>query len=263
MHQARRVGTRHILGTGGDVALQLVATHLRRHGGLLDGEHAAEAAALVGTLGLDDLDAIDEAEQVLHLIELRNVLLGGRAEPQLAHAVAGVVEAHLMGEAAQRLADLHHVVKKLHHVDGLPGRQTLVVVAQQALVVQAHESRTAHRRRHDVVERLEALLELAGQGHGVLLETRVGHGLSAARLALRIADVEPQMAQQLIRGHTHFGIDGIYVTGNKQAYFHTVVFVSSVNRREVFSAKLQLFREKRPMFSNYFCKFAVKKSIQP
>ena len=48
VHQAGGVGTRDILCAGGDVAFHLVDTHTAADGLFLDGEHATEAAALVG-----------------------------------------------------------------------------------------------------------------------------------------------------------------------------------------------------------------------
>lgn len=103
VHQAGTVGAGHVFSTGLDVALHLVLTHLRTDGRLLDGEHTAEAAAFVRTLGLYHLDAFYQLQQVLDLIELGYVLLAGRTQSQLAYAMTGVVQTHLVGELAQGL----------------------------------------------------------------------------------------------------------------------------------------------------------------
>ena len=58
MHEARAVGSGHVLGTSLNMALYLVAPHLSRDGGLFNGEHASKAAALVGTVGFDDVYAV-------------------------------------------------------------------------------------------------------------------------------------------------------------------------------------------------------------
>lgn len=61
VHEARAVGPYYVLGAGGHVAHHLVAAHLARHGVLLNGKHAAKAAALVAALGLDHLDIAHQA----------------------------------------------------------------------------------------------------------------------------------------------------------------------------------------------------------
>ena len=146
VHQAGTVGAGYVFGTGLDVALHLVLTHLRTDGRLLDGEHTAEAAAFVRTLGLYHLDAFYQLQQVLDLIELGYVLLAGRTQSQLAYAVTGVVQTHLVGELTQGLVHLHHIVQELHDVHDLAGGGTLVPAFQQTGIVQLDESRAADRR---------------------------------------------------------------------------------------------------------------------
>ena len=80
MHQARAVGACHVFSTGLDMPLHLVFSHLCRDGGLLNGEHSSEATAFVGTLGLDDLNAFYELQQVFDLVELAHMLLTGGGE---------------------------------------------------------------------------------------------------------------------------------------------------------------------------------------
>ena len=64
VHQARRVGTRDILGTRGYMPRYLVLSHARRYVGFFDGKHSAEAAALVLTLGFAYGYALDETKKV-------------------------------------------------------------------------------------------------------------------------------------------------------------------------------------------------------
>ena len=65
VHQTRRVGTRHIFGSRGDMALHLIDAHAAADGLLLDGKHTAEAATLVGALRLHHLDAIRSRSMIL------------------------------------------------------------------------------------------------------------------------------------------------------------------------------------------------------
>ena len=177
------------------MALHLVLAHLGRDSRLFHGEHAAEATALVGALRLHDLNAIHQLQQVLDLVELVHVLLAGRTQSQFAHAMTGVVEAHLVREGAQALVHLHHIVQELHHVHDLPGGDALMLPLQQARVVDLDKSRTTDGGSHDIVEILEFLFEFLGQGNGLLLESRIGHRLSAARLVQGVFDIKPQMVQ--------------------------------------------------------------------
>ncbi len=77
VHQARAVRASDIFGARLDVALHLVLTHLCRDGCLLDREHTTEAAALIRTLRLYNVDAVYQLQQVLNLIELVDVFLAG------------------------------------------------------------------------------------------------------------------------------------------------------------------------------------------
>ena len=126
------------------MALYLVKTHLGADSSLFYGEHAAETTALVGTLRLYHLDALHKLEQVLDLVELRDILFAGGRKAQFADTVTGVVQAHLVGERAEGVVDLDHVVQEFHHVHGLLRCLTLGLALQQPRVVDADKSRTAH-----------------------------------------------------------------------------------------------------------------------
>ena len=72
MHQTRTVGACDKPRTGLHVALHLVQSHLCTHGRLLDGEHAAKATTLVGTLRLKYLNTLHQVQQVFDLVGRRS-----------------------------------------------------------------------------------------------------------------------------------------------------------------------------------------------
>ena len=75
VHQTRAVWTSDKFSTRLDVALHLVESHLGGYSRFLYREHATKATALVRTLWFHDIDAINQLQQVLDLIELVNMLL--------------------------------------------------------------------------------------------------------------------------------------------------------------------------------------------
>ena len=77
VHEARAIRTGDILSTSVNMALHLVKSHLCRDGSLLNREHTAKAATFIRTFRLNDVDAIDQQEQILNLVELRYMLLAG------------------------------------------------------------------------------------------------------------------------------------------------------------------------------------------
>ena len=81
VHQAGAVWSCHETGTRLHVPLYLVDAHLRTNGRLFHGEHTAKAATLVRALWLKHLDALHQVEQILDLVELRDVFFAGRTEP--------------------------------------------------------------------------------------------------------------------------------------------------------------------------------------
>ena len=119
VHQTRTVGTGYESGTGLHVPLNLVQSHLRADGCLLHREHTSKAAALIRALGLQYLNAVNQVQQVLDLIKGCHMLLTGRTQAQLSDTVTGVVQAHLMGEGAEWMIYLDHIVQELHHVHNL------------------------------------------------------------------------------------------------------------------------------------------------
>ena len=100
VHQTGAVWPRHITGTSLNMTLHLVPTHLGADGSLFYSEHTAETTALVGTLWLQNLNTLYQIQQILDLVERCHMFLTGRTQSQLAYAVAGIVQAHLVGELA-------------------------------------------------------------------------------------------------------------------------------------------------------------------
>ena len=203
------------------MTLYLIAAHLCRDSGLFDGEHATEPTALVRALWLNDINAVNELQQILNLVKRGHMLLAGRREPQLTDTVTRVVQRNLVWERAQSVAHLYYVVQKFDNIHALLSGFTLVLsvlsgfAAQQPRIVDLDERRTRHAGCYHVVEVLELLLKLLGQGNGLLLESGIGHWLTAAGLFFRIRHIQSQVLQQLPCCHTHLRVDDIHVTGNK------------------------------------------------
>ena len=91
VHQARAVRTGNVFSASLHVTLYLVESHLGRDSRLLDREHATKATALIRTLGLYDVDAVNQLQQVFYLIELLLVVFRRTGEPQLANTMTGIV----------------------------------------------------------------------------------------------------------------------------------------------------------------------------
>ena len=109
--------------------------------------------------------------------------------------MTGVVQADLVGERAQRMAYFHDVVEELYHIHDLTRSHTFMLAFQQTGIVQLDESRAADRRGDNVVEALELIFKFLCQRNRLLLETGIGHRLTAARLVERIIHVKTQMLQ--------------------------------------------------------------------
>lgn len=243
MHQAGGVRSGDVFGAGGRVAGHLCAPHGYRDGILLDGEHAAESAALVAALGLRDLNALDHGEQVAEFRVVGDMEFARRREPHHAHAVAGVVQADAVREAGVEPCGFHHVVEKFADLPDA-GVETgmLAVVVEQARVAFADEDHAAGRGPHDVVIPFEQCIHAFGERLGVALESRIGHRLSAAGLVERVVHVAAHAAEQFAGSASHFGVDGVDVTGDEQSDFHTLRFVFA-SRILGDTSKIAVFRE--------------------
>ena len=188
VHQTRTVGTCYVFGTRLHVSLHLVLAHLSTDGSFLNREHATETAALVGTLGFYHLTAVDQLQQVANLVELLHMFFRRRRKSQFPDAMARIVQAHLVRECSKSMVHLHHIVQELNYIHAFLGRHALMP-GHQPFIVDSHESRTAHRRSHHIVEAFEFLFKLLGQRHSHFLESGVCHRLPATRLTFRIVHV--------------------------------------------------------------------------
>ena len=107
---------------------RLVVDHLGRDLGVLHAEGAAEAAAGVGFLGLDELEPADRAEQPAGLL----------LEAELAQGVAAVVVGDLVREGRAEIGDAEFVDEErgidlgLRHAGGLADGAQPVVRALDA-----------------------------------------------------------------------------------------------------------------------------------
>ena len=126
-----------------------VQPHPGADGAFFYAEKPAEAAALVFALGLYDLDAVFQFQQIADFVEWSHVLFAGRRKSQLPHSVAGVVDADFVREAARQLRRAQNVVEEFHYVH--TGSRQVAFVAQQLGVVHSHKGGAADARGHDIV----------------------------------------------------------------------------------------------------------------
>ena len=186
VHQAAAVAARDVGSARTHVVLDLVPTHADTDLGLLDRVHPPEAAALIDTLRLDDLDAVDELEEVTDLVHVGEVTLTGRREVKLAYPVAAVVDADAVREAAGQGADLEVIVQELDDVAHAAWGLAAVLPGEDMAIVLLDEGDTAGRGADDDVEALKELLEASRKVLGLVLIARIGHGLATAGLVQRI-----------------------------------------------------------------------------
>ena len=113
VHEAGAVGSDNVFCTGFDVAHDFVASHLAGYGMFFNGKHAAEAAAFVGAFGFDNLYVTDEGKEIAQFVMVRHIALGGGGEMEQAHAMATVLDAHLVGETDVERGGADDVVDEL------------------------------------------------------------------------------------------------------------------------------------------------------
>ena len=145
-----------------------VPAHAGGDGCFVDGEGAAEPAALVRPGRLAQFQALDPYEQRPHLVLRGDESLAAGAQAQLAQAVAAAVEADLLREASpcRGLEDIVEEFAKL--VD--PSAHRIGAVADQRLVVIAHHGDAASRGGDDVLVLFEDAEELLGERPCLLLK---------------------------------------------------------------------------------------------
>lgn len=122
MHEAGHVGTGDELGAVLDVILDAVSAHGHGDVGLEDGEGAAKAAAFIRPTELDQLQALDHAQELLRLGKGGAHALAAFSQTEAAQSVTALVQADAvrktdgqaldLGDIDEELAELIHPVRE-------------------------------------------------------------------------------------------------------------------------------------------------------
>ena len=223
MEQAGHVGRGDVLGPVAVEVMDPVEAHLGRDRLVRDAEAAAEAAALVGPVDLDQFEAPDLGQQVTGLREVG--LVDPFRRPGVAEATDGgatVVQPHLVRERRRpgKVRDLQVVVQELDEFSGpgpnLSGTRGLF----HGVEVEPNVVDAAPGRSDDHVEILEAADEEVFGGGGIVLATAVGHRLPAAGLIERILDRATESLEELKGRDAHLGEKRVDVAGNEEPKLH-------------------------------------------
>ena len=119
-------------------------------------------------------------------------------------------------------ADLEHAGEKRRELEALGGKRggaigEIGVLGEQARVMQPQHAGAGTRRRHHVVEALECLDHLPGDGRGVLAVAGIIGWLAATGLRARHLDPRPGILDQLDRGKGDAWPEQIDQAGDEQA----------------------------------------------
>ncbi len=219
VHEARGVGSRDVLGTGPDMAAELVLSHTGGDGRFFDGEHSAESAALVPAFRFDYLDAFHQFQEVDDLIEPGDIPLRRGGETQFAHSVAGVVDADLVRKYGGKAFDFQYVVQELDDVGGLFGGGTSGLLHYLGMEM-AHVCSATCPRGHYIIVSGEKFVIFPGQRQCFCFEAGVSHRLSAASLLFGVSDLESEAFEELIGSYADLREESVDVAGDKQTYAH-------------------------------------------
>src|SRR5581483_3003922 len=162
---------------GRDDRVELVREHGRRDLRVLDREHAAEAAALLGARQLDELDVAHRAKQAQRPV----------AEAKPAEAVAGRVIRHAVREGCADVLHAEPVDEELRQLEHARAERRRL----------AHEADARRRGRDDDVGAAEDRLEAARERGGLALVAAVSVHLAAARLLDRELDLVSEALEEL------------------------------------------------------------------
>jgi hypothetical protein len=148
-------------------------------------------------------------------------------QPQLAQAVAAVVQANPVGKPAGRLLHLQDVDQELAEFVGRArdpgealGHLLRRPVGEQTAVMNANHRHAAARRAHHVVVITEDPEEPLGQRPRRIAHARVGHRLAAAGLGLGIVDLHTVPLEQIDGRQAHVRVALVDVARDEQAYLH-------------------------------------------
>jgi hypothetical protein len=201
VHQARVVGRGADLGAGVEHVAQLVGEHRHRRVGVLDRERPAEPAALLGLLDLDEVDALDRAQQPQRAV----------ADLKQPQRMAGRVVGDAVRERGADILDLEHVDEEL--------RQLAHAVRDRRAVL-AHHRDARGRRGDDVLRVPEHALEAPRQRRALVRVPRVDVHLAAAGLLLGEGDLHAQPLQQLDDRAARAREQGVVEAGDEQCSAH-------------------------------------------
>jgi len=199
VEQTGHVGRGDVFRAVAVEVVDAVVAHLGRDRLVGDAKAAAEPAALVGPVDLDQLESSDLPQQVSRLREVG--LVDPLRRPRMAEAPDGgaaVVEAHPVRKGRPGEGrDLQVVVQELDELSGpgadLPGLGRLF----DRIEVIPDVVDAAPGWPDDRVEILEAVDEEGFGGGGIVLATAVGHRLAAAGLVERILDRAAEPLEEL------------------------------------------------------------------
>lgn len=218
MQQARVVRGHEDLGAGAAGVPHLVGPHGHRGLGVLQGEGATEAAALLCRRQLDEA-------QPSHLLQQ---LERPVAHPEHPQRVAGRVVGHGVREGRPDVGHAEHVDEELGELVGLrarsgdrvdEGRVTAAPGDEAVLVAHAADARAGGD--DDGVVPLEGRGELAHHRDGLVEVAGVDHRLAAAGLAGREVHVDPQPAQQPDDSLAGLGEHGVVDAGEHERDAHS------------------------------------------
>src|SRR5918999_2413037 len=217
VHQAARVAGDKGCGPALLERPYLLIGHRDGHIGHLDRECPPEPAAQLLVPPAYELEPLDVLEQLDRLLELA----------QLPPLVAAGVKDRLPLEAGAEVPGpehVHHEVRELPDAvpEGLGALPLLRQLLEDERVVVRDHRGTRARGTHDVVPALtfEDVEEVAGHAAGLVEETGVEGRLAAARLPLRVDDLDAEPPQHANDAHADLRVYHVNVARHEKGYPH-------------------------------------------
>jgi hypothetical protein len=172
MHQAAHIGAGDVFGGVFEVIGHPVLSHLDRDRFFGHAKGAAETAAFVLAVEVDDLDIPDHVEELHGFREGRRHEFAhlGQVEPPL--AMTTLVESDPMGEASVEAVNPEDVGKKFDEFEYLIVKADVFFYMKYA----------ATRGGDDIIKFGKILYKEGIAVAGEMLEAGIGHGLAAAGL---------------------------------------------------------------------------------
>ena len=220
MEQATHVGARHELGIG--EVVHAGAAHSSRELGELDGEAAAEAAAFVGPLRRDQLQAGNLGEQGLYDVAPRLRVGAGlavRAQAEIAQPMAAPQHGDPVWEAGAELSTFRFIDQELGQLEGRRALAGTVPLDPDTDLGKAMTDggNAAPRWADDRVmggePRQVPLREVGGSGCRAGVQQR----LTATGLVGVVVDAVAEMLEDADRGPGDPGCELVDITRNEEA----------------------------------------------